>query len=42
MKKTSKWFTVCLKIYVGLGGKKKDKVLKIKKERVIGYGDTQL
>ena len=23
MKKTSKWFAVCLKIYVGLGGEKK-------------------
>ena len=31
MKKTSKWFTVCLKIYAGL--KKKVKVLKVKKER---------
>ena len=32
MKKASKWFTVCFKIYVGLGEKrKKDKVLKKKK-----------
>ena len=42
MKKTSKWFTVCLKMYVGLGEKrKKDKVLKTKK-RVVGYGGTHL
>ena len=33
MKKTSKQFTVCLKIYVGLG-EKKDKVLNIKKEQL--------
>ena len=42
--KASKQFTVCLKIYVGFGEKrKKNKVLKIKKkERVVGCDGPHL
>ena len=43
MKKPSKCYTVCLKMYMGFGKKgKRIKSLNLNRNRVVGYGGTHL